>query len=109
MASVDRSEQLRLKPLQVTGFPDPIELEDGKLSFGRGESNHVRLAADVFPSVSQNHARIEVAEDGLWVEDLGSRNGTLVNGEKAQRALLSAGDELRMGRLVLKITGGPSA
>ena len=47
--------------------------------------------------VSREHFRV-VHEDGAyWVEDLGSFNGTLVNGERMQRLQLSSGDVIRAG------------
>jgi DNA-binding NtrC family response regulator len=50
------------------------------------------------PSVSRQHARF-VREDGeIWVEDLESRNGTLLRGKPLQRAKLEPGDEVSVGR-----------
>ncbi len=47
---------------------------------------------------SRRHFRV-VAEGGIWyVEDLGSTNGTLVNGSRAQRSRLSDGDTIRAGK-----------
>jgi pSer/pThr/pTyr-binding forkhead associated (FHA) protein len=42
----------------------------------------------------------------LAVEDLGSTNGTWVNGHKVQRAPLAAGDKLKIGRIVFDIRAG---
>jgi len=48
--------------------------------------------------VSRNHCVVFVAADGQHhVEDLGSRNGTFVNGERVQRSALTLGDQLRLG------------
>lgn len=53
---------------------------------------------------SRRHARLSPADDGLWVEDLGSTNGTFVNGARiAERTLLRAGDELRGGDSVFRV------
>ncbi len=49
------------------------------------------------PRVSRLHARIEMRDDGVYVEDLGSRNGTTVNGEPTEGQRLTAGDEIRIG------------
>jgi len=50
------------------------------------------------PLVSRRHALFIVTADGLWIEDLASRNGVLVNGEKiAERTQLSAGDRISLG------------
>jgi pSer/pThr/pTyr-binding forkhead associated (FHA) protein len=60
--------------------------------------------------VSRLHCRLVAnGNDGLEVEDLGSTNGTYVNGQRVQRATLSAGDRLRVGQLELVVerTGRP--
>ena len=46
--------------------------------------------------VSRHHARAKPTADGLMVEDLGSANGTWVNGKRVQSGLLRPGDELRL-------------
>src|SRR5690606_15610125 len=46
--------------------------------------------------VSRHHARIKPTSDGVLVEDLGSANGTFVNGKRVQQGLLKPGDELRL-------------
>jgi diguanylate cyclase (GGDEF)-like protein len=50
-------------------------------------------------SVSRTHARIVADGAGFAVEDLGSTNGTFVNGESVERRLLDGGDRIRVGRL----------
>lgn len=46
--------------------------------------------------VSRHHARIKPTADGVMVEDLGSANGTYINGKRIQQGLLKPGDELRL-------------
>ena len=95
-----KKRAVRLKPLQVAGFPAPIDLVDGKLTIGRAEGNDVVLPAETFPSVSSTHLRIERdAEDQLVVRDLGSKNGTLVNGERVEEKALSVGDVVQLGAI----------
>jgi hypothetical protein len=53
--------------------------------------------------VSRRHARIEVHEGVVQIEDLGSTNGTFVNGERVQRAFLKEGDRLLIGTSILKL------
>ncbi|MFT4538648.1 MAG: S1-C subfamily serine protease/pSer/pThr/pTyr-binding forkhead associated (FHA) protein [Planctomycetota bacterium] len=88
----------KLKPLQVFGLTRPIELISGSLTVGRADTNDLVLPGDVFPSVSTHHARVEFADDGLTVEDLGSKNGTLINDAPIEgKAMLKTGDILQFG------------
>ena len=70
---------------------------------GRAPDAHVQLQ-DTF--VSSHHARVEAEAGGLVVEDLGSTNGTSVNGEEmaaGQRLLLGAADRLTVGDTVFVV------
>ncbi|MBV8258691.1 MAG: FHA domain-containing protein, partial [Actinobacteria bacterium] len=50
------------------------------------------------------HARVESRGDGVWVQDLGSTNGTYVNGARLEGARkLSPGDVLRVGETDLRL------
>jgi len=53
--------------------------------------------------VSRKHARIEMKNGVITIEDLGSTNGTFVNGEKIQRAKLREGDRVLIGTSILKL------
>lgn len=53
--------------------------------------------------VSRRHSRIEMRGGVVHVEDLGSTNGTFVNGERIQRATLAEGDRLLIGTSILKL------
>jgi diguanylate cyclase (GGDEF)-like protein len=65
---------------------------------GRGTDADVRIAAD---GVSRMHAEIDRVEAGYRIRDLGSRNGTLVNGEEIGEALLRDGDKIQLGPALL--------
>jgi pSer/pThr/pTyr-binding forkhead associated (FHA) protein len=69
---------------------------------GRDVGSAIRLERDEFASA--RHARIEPRADGIWIDDLGSTNGTFVNGArvKGQRALRS-GDVIRIGETELQL------
>jgi pSer/pThr/pTyr-binding forkhead associated (FHA) protein len=55
--------------------------------------------------VSRLHCRLRAEPDGqLVVEDLGSTNGTLVNGKRIDRAILGAGDSLQVGRVTFQVS-----
>ena len=63
---------------------------------GRAPNAEIRLDDD---GISRNHARIHTEGDTAWVDDLGSRNGTFVNGERVTRPTeLKDGDKLQIGR-----------
>jgi hypothetical protein len=69
---------------------------------GRGGENAIRLDGDDF--VSTRHALLEPRPDGLWVEDVGSTNGTFVNGARVTTARhLQTGDVVRIGRTDLRV------
>lgn len=70
------------------------------LTIGRSSENDLVLSS---AQVSRAHARIVVTEAGARLEDLGSRNGTLVNDEKAQVAELGPGDRISIGGVVLTV------
>jgi pSer/pThr/pTyr-binding forkhead associated (FHA) protein len=53
------------------------------------------------PEVSRVHARLTLVPEGVDVEDLGSTNGTFVNGQRVMTARLRARDELRVGTTTL--------
>lgn len=56
-----------------------------------------------FTGVAKHHARITKNKSGLRIEDLGSRRGVLVNGERVQEATLEVLDEIRLGTITLLI------
>jgi hypothetical protein len=81
---------------------------DGELILGR-EHGSADLVIDD-PGVSRRHARVLANGGGVIVEDLGSSNGTYVNGERiAEPVKLGAGDEVQVGATVLGIEGGTAA
>lgn len=58
--------------------------------------------------VSRFHCSLSVADGGLSVENLSRSNGTFVNEERIERAVLKEGDRLRVGRVALVVSGGDS-
>jgi DNA-binding NtrC family response regulator len=60
------------------------------------------------PAVSRRHLALDVAHGRLRVTDLGSTNGTAVNGLRIHEALLQGGEEIRLGATVLSVSRGPS-
>jgi ABC-type multidrug transport system ATPase subunit/pSer/pThr/pTyr-binding forkhead associated (FHA) protein len=70
---------------------------------GRAPGNDVVVKA---PSVSARHARVVVDEEGLWLEDLGSRNGTFVGvpPRRVERERIDVGDTITLGNARLPAT-----
>jgi DNA-binding winged helix-turn-helix (wHTH) protein len=76
-------------------------LATGEVVIGRDPGAGVMLSD---PSVSRHHARLLVADDSLTLEDLGSKNGTFVEGLKLDRPTpLSDGDKIRVGSVDLTV------
>ena len=81
-----------------------LELENGPILFGRGDDCVLRTDD---PLVSRQHARFDVEQDQVVIEDLGSRNGVMVNGEKiSQLTKLNPGDRVRIGNQTLTVLLG---
>lgn len=79
------------------------ELPPGKTTVGRGDDCDIRLLSS---SVSRRHGLFEVAGDELSFSDLGSSNGSFVNGQPVKTTVsLHAGDELLMGDFRFTVTG----
>jgi pSer/pThr/pTyr-binding forkhead associated (FHA) protein len=93
----------RLVVTRSTAVPVGAEYEPGPVptTIGRSEDNVIVLAGDDY--ASGRHARVESGLDGAWVIDLGSTNGTYVNGERLEgRRRLHEGDLLQVGDTELR-------
>ena len=86
-----------------SGFYEGLEVcvDQDWLVIGRGRSADVVLAE---PTISRSHAAIGHDTEGFFVQDLGSTNGTMVNGAKVQRTLLKDRDVIQMGKLVVGVS-----
>ncbi|MDO8879512.1 MAG: FHA domain-containing protein [Coriobacteriia bacterium] len=85
-------------PREITGVSIPLT---GPVIIGRSPDADLVIADDF---VSGTHARIVPSESGLMLEDLGSTNGTLVNGQPATRPLpIAAGDVIDLGQNRLEV------
>jgi pSer/pThr/pTyr-binding forkhead associated (FHA) protein len=78
-------------------------LDDGSTIVGRDPDDGIFLD-DV--TVSRHHAEFVVVDDALVVRDLGSTNGTYVNGSRRTDSPLGAGDEVIIGRFHLVVARG---
>jgi pSer/pThr/pTyr-binding forkhead associated (FHA) protein len=85
----------------VLELGEEYELNSSPITVGRGGQNDVALENDEFASA--RHVRIEPRRDGVWVHDLGSTNGTYVNGVRIDRPRkLVQGDLVRVGETELR-------
>ncbi|MEM9799432.1 MAG: sigma 54-interacting transcriptional regulator [Planctomycetota bacterium] len=76
------------------GVRADLELTQPVVTIGRALDNDVRLQSS---RVSRHHTRLETSEGESWIIDLGSANGTLVNGERVTRRLVQVGDTITIG------------
>ncbi len=76
-----------------------------ELLLGRTASGLERLADDA--ELSRRHASLKRENGELVIEDLGSRNGTLVNGLRVERQPLVPGDRIRVGATTFELVEGP--
>ena len=84
--------------------PQRVLLPDRGLVIGRGDDADLVLEAD---GVSRKHARVVNNTAGIVnVLDLGSTNGTFLNGRRVDVAVLREGDQLRIGQVVLRFAYG---
>jgi len=92
--------------LVVVKSPDLAEGEDyvlnsAQLTIGRGGQNDISISTDEYASA--RHARFEPRQDGVWVQDLGSTNGTYLNGARLDHPRrLTQGDIVRVGETDLR-------
>jgi pSer/pThr/pTyr-binding forkhead associated (FHA) protein len=109
---VDEAGELKPVDLeQVTGEGATLVIRSGggrsgevfnvsgeKMTIGRSPDAEIFLD-DV--TVSRNHALLVRRRDGLYIDDLGSLNGTYVNRRRIESHLLTGGDELQVGKYKL--------
>jgi pSer/pThr/pTyr-binding forkhead associated (FHA) protein len=78
-----------------------IPIRSNQFVIGRDPSCHLRPSS---PAVSKLHCAVIVADEGVWLRDLKSTNGTFLNGQRVtDRALLNNGDKIVVGPLTLEV------
>ncbi len=94
-------------PLKISVHKDgrPIleqSFQRSVIKLGRLGSAHIRLED---PAVSRIHAVLEASKDGFNLIDMGSAEGTLVNGERVSKKRVAPGDVLRVGPYEIRLEG----
>jgi transcriptional regulator with AAA-type ATPase domain len=79
-----------------------LRVDELPIQIGRASENDVKLLDS---AVSERHVRLEPCAAGLALRDLGSLNGTFVNGVRVQNAIVGDGAVIRVGRTDLRIRG----
>ena len=95
----DRSYAFRFISGKYQGGEYPLT-DSGELVIGRSSELDLVLIEDM---VSRKHAQLTLAAGRITIADLGSTNGTFVNGEKVRRAQLKEGDRILIGTSILKL------
>ena len=91
-----------LKVLEGAKTGTKIAVKKDEFLIGRSQKCHLCAGSS---SVSRNHCAILRKDTAVSIKDLGSRNGTLVNGKKiAEETALSSGDEIGIGTLKMLVT-----
>src|SRR6476659_6064597 len=78
------------------------ELKADTTTIGRLEDNTFQIAE---PSVSSHHCEILLRGADIVVKDLGSTNGTFVNGEKVTEQVVKPGQIVRLGQIEMRLEG----
>jgi DNA-binding NtrC family response regulator len=95
----DSAAHYRLRG-EVGGAARSYPLRAGENSVGSTSANTIVLP---LRGVSRRHAVLTLEPGGLTLQDLGSKNGTLVRGRRVQRARLQPGDDIRVGPVTLRV------
>jgi DNA-binding CsgD family transcriptional regulator len=82
----------------------PFRLNVGTFIVGRTKGAAILI---IDSTLSRRHARLIRTADSLVVEDLSSRNGTFVNGERIARQVVELGDEIRLGGIACRVAASP--
>jgi hypothetical protein len=102
LPAMSRPEGIKsyLKVLQGPNKGHDYELTDTFNTIGRGDDNNVIIKD---PFISTRHVAIYFSQANEWrITDLGSRNGTLLNGSKVKEFVIRSGDKILLGDYLLQ-------
>jgi pSer/pThr/pTyr-binding forkhead associated (FHA) protein len=97
---------MRVSLTAIRGNPEVAQLVvgHGEYLFGRDPECHVRIGVDNKQGVSRRHCLLTVTEQGAFVQDLRSRNGTVVNSKRiTDKQVLRDGDRLKLAGIVFLV------
>jgi pSer/pThr/pTyr-binding forkhead associated (FHA) protein len=98
---------VKLRVVQGRPQGKSMVFPQGEYVFGRGNECHVRPNSDW---VSRQHCLLRITGEGAFLRDLGSRNGTIINGERfVEECRLRHGDQVQVGPLVFEVLLDESA
>jgi pSer/pThr/pTyr-binding forkhead associated (FHA) protein len=98
-AAIAAAPQKEVAPALLVGEGKELPLKVGQNVFGRKAENDIQIAD---PYVSGKHGIIEIAEDGIYITDIGSTNGTMLNDAKLgpnMRTSMTPDDVIRLGSM----------
>ena len=86
----------------LAGFYEGLEVPVDRdwVVIGRGRGADIVISE---PTMSRSHAAIGFDGERFFVQDLGSTNGTRVNGKRAQKIPIKSGDDVQLGKLQLRM------
>jgi serine phosphatase RsbU (regulator of sigma subunit)/pSer/pThr/pTyr-binding forkhead associated (FHA) protein len=94
--------------LEPGGVTRQVPLDRDRIRLGRSSDNDLSFPSDM--SLSRHHLVLERGEDGWYVEDLGAKNRTTLNGRRLEgKTRLSSGDRLSAGQVVVVFGGTKSS
>ena len=105
-AAITAAPKKEVPPAMLIGEGREIPLRSGVNVFGRKAENDVQIAD---PYVSGKHGQIEITEQGVFITDIGSTNGTMLNDAKLSpnmRTAMTPEDVIRLGSMefIVKVT-----
>src|SRR3990172_10600457 len=81
--------------------PLSISIKEGETIFGRDPKATVHLN---YPQISWHHAKLVYTKNGFYLEDLGSTNGTFVNGKRVKSSYVTPKDVISFGSFAFRVT-----
>lgn len=98
--------EINLVWFRKDGSPKSCRMPGSITVIGRGHDCDLRIPIE---SVSRRHCRLSTDQKSLEIRDLGSQNGTFLNGKRIEKAQIQPGDFMRIGpvKFVIQIDGKP--